>query len=274
MAGLVNAPAASSRPGSAKSSDAFGSFGRERGRRQGSLAVAELPVISTDAEVEVSSPATATYDDEFTQFGENFTWGQNVGGPTKQHRTSRLVTTSNNGAGTGPSGSSGMSSGDSSTGNEPVESIGTTLNRQASILMLLYPLAYCLLFSISIVRIITDLVSPPVTKSVQQDALHSVSRWFIFAQGALDAVIFQIIEKQFRKRMKRRRKKALGEKVEDTALQKASKAVSKIWTRRRGSERRDSGKSAEFQGGQSSRPEARMAASAPAAEEGILSQGT
>jgi len=110
-----------------------------------------------------------------------------------------------------------------------VESLGSTLNRQASILMLLYPMAYVLLFSVSIIRIVVDLADPVPLGGMEmrsQRALHSVARWFIFAQGLFDAIIFQLVERHFRSRMKRRRKEALGEPVPLTAWQ-----MLKLWTR-------------------------------------------
>ncbi|KAK0529812.1 hypothetical protein OC835_004225 [Tilletia horrida] len=110
-----------------------------------------------------------------------------------------------------------------------VESLGSTLNRQASILMLLYPMAYVLLFSVSIIRIVVDLADPVPVGGMErrsQRGLHSVARWFIFAQGVFDAIIFQVVERHFRSRMKRRRKEALGEPVPLTAWQ-----MLKLWTK-------------------------------------------
>ncbi|KAE8226787.1 hypothetical protein CF319_g672 [Tilletia indica] len=110
-----------------------------------------------------------------------------------------------------------------------VESVGSTLNRQASILMLLYPTAYVCLFSVSIIRIVVDLADPVPVGGMErrtQRGLHSVARWFIFAQGVFDAVIFQLVERHFRSRMKRRRKVEMGEPVPLTAWQ-----MLKVWTR-------------------------------------------
>ncbi|CAD6896456.1 unnamed protein product [Tilletia laevis] len=117
----------------------------------------------------------------------------------------------------------------SSASGRCVESLGSKLNRQASILMLLYPTAYVLLFSVSIIRIVVDLadpVRPGGAEHRSQRALHSVARWFIFAQGAFDAIIFQLVERHFRSRMKRRRKVEMGEPVPLTAWQ-----MLKVWTR-------------------------------------------
>jgi hypothetical protein len=49
---------------------------------------------------------------------------------------------------------------------------------------------YVMLFSVSLVRLIYDFVGrPPV-------ALRAISRWFIFAQGILDALIYGLVEWQ------------------------------------------------------------------------------
>jgi len=81
------------------------------------------------------------------------------------------------------------------------ESMASYLNRKTALLMLWFPLGYCLLFSVSLVRIIYDFVgTPPV-------ALRAVSRWFIFAQGLLDALIYGLVEwhtkRVVRKRVRR-----------------------------------------------------------------------
>lgn len=100
-----------------------------------------------------------------------------------------------------------------------VEAIGSTLNRQASILLLLYPLAYSLLFSVSIIRIIVDISDPDgsAQSKAQRNGnlLHAISRWTIFAQGITDAIIFQVVERSFRMRMKRKRRIAAGENLPD-----------------------------------------------------------
>jgi hypothetical protein len=125
---------------------------------------------------------------------------------------------------------SGSGSGTSSTEENGVESLGSTLNRQASILLLLYPLVYCCLFSVSIIRIIVDLSKPSGTMAEKMarnaDALHSISRWTIFAQGAIDAIIFQLVERSFRMRLKRRRRIAAGEAVEECWWHKVVKKFS------------------------------------------------
>lgn len=62
-------------------------------------------------------------------------------------------------------------------------------------------LQYVLLFSISLIRIIYDFAGTPPT------ILRALSRWFIFAQGILDALIYGFVEwhtkRVVRKRVKR-----------------------------------------------------------------------
>lgn len=70
------------------------------------------------------------------------------------------------------------------------ESTSSYLNRKTSLLMLYFPLAYCVLFSVSVVRLIYDFVHP----NNEPVALQALSRWFIFAQGLVDAVIYGLIE--------------------------------------------------------------------------------
>lgn len=128
----------------------------------------------------------------------------------------------------------GSTSSSTSSDGHGVDNLGSTLNRQASSLLLLYPLAYLLLFSISLVRLIRGLASP--SHRGKNDALSNISRWLIFAQGLLDCIIFQVIERHFRSRMKRRRARARGEAVQATSSQKAwdwtKQTVTKFWPSR------------------------------------------
>ncbi|KAL1407325.1 hypothetical protein Q8F55_006747 [Vanrija albida] len=68
------------------------------------------------------------------------------------------------------------------------ESMASYLNRKTALLMLWFPLGYVLLFSVSLIRIIFDFVGQPPT------ALRAVSRWMIFGQGLLDAIIYGVVE--------------------------------------------------------------------------------
>lgn len=180
-------------------------------------------------------PASVTYED---LLGPEWQWGMAVSQDGKQQQGA--INSSENNEQRSSSGAAGRrrssrwhvwsvnrekgvgtNSFGSSTEENGVEAIGSTLNRQASVLLLLYPAVYVLLFSVSIIRIIVDL-SNQTNKTLDfrrnSDALHSVARWSVFAQGAIDALVFQLIERQFRRRMKRKRRIAAGEKVEDVWL--------------------------------------------------------
>ncbi|ORX33971.1 hypothetical protein BD324DRAFT_637845 [Kockovaella imperatae] len=78
------------------------------------------------------------------------------------------------------------------------ESMASYLNRKTSLLMLWFPLGYVMLFSVSLVRIIYDIAGTP------PKPLRAVSRWFIFSQGILDAIIYGLVE-WHTKRMVRRK---------------------------------------------------------------------
>ncbi|CBQ73822.1 conserved hypothetical protein [Sporisorium reilianum SRZ2] len=180
------------------------------GERRGS-AVQILP-----GEVVVEMPSKEAFEESL---GTDWKWGMNVtaGSPPAKSRA-RASGRDDTGVATGTSSTS-------SADENGVEAIGSTLNRQASLLLLLYPAAYCLLFSISIGRLSVDLADPGASVRNSHDWLHQLSRWLIFAQGAIDAVIFQFIERQFRQRMKRRRRKAMGENVADSFTQRVGKKV-------------------------------------------------
>ncbi|PWN31435.1 family A G protein-coupled receptor-like protein [Meira miltonrushii] len=180
-------------------------------------------------------PASVTYED---LLGPEWQWGMAVSQDGKQQQPTIRGSDSNDRR--SPSGTAGRrrssrwhvwpanrergvgtNSFGSSTEENGVEAIGSTLNRQASVLLLLYPAVYVLLFSVSIIRIIVDIsneTNNTVDLRKNSDTLHSISRWTIFAQGAIDALVFQLIERQFRRRMKRKRRIAAGEKVEDVWL--------------------------------------------------------
>lgn len=168
-------------------------------------------------EVVVEMPTKEEFDQAVG--GEDWSWGMEVGGGkgTRGNR-GRHHPTASNGVNTGTSSTSSDDDGG-------VDSLGSTLNRQASLLLLLYPAAYCLLFSISIARLVVDMVNPAASVRNSHDALHSLSRWLIFAQGAIDAIIFQLVERQFRQRMKKRRRRAMGENVADSVSIKLGRAT-------------------------------------------------
>ena len=186
---------------------------RARGEQRRGSAVQILP-----GEVVVEMPSKEAFEEAL---GNDWKWGMDVTAGTQPHPRARS-------AAVNPStkDEAGLTTGTSSTSSADengVESIGSTLNRQASLLLLLYPAAYCLLFSISIGRLSVDLADPGASVRNAHDWLHSLSRWLIFAQGAIDALIFQFVERQFRQRMKRRRRKAMGEAVEDSFSHRVGK---------------------------------------------------
>lgn len=68
------------------------------------------------------------------------------------------------------------------------ESMASYLNRKTALLMLWFPLGYVVLFSVSLIHIIYDFAgSPP-------EELRAISRWMIFGQGLLDALIYGVVE--------------------------------------------------------------------------------
>ncbi|KAJ1022836.1 hypothetical protein NDA18_005169 [Ustilago nuda] len=182
-------------------------------------------------EVVVDMPSKEAFDEAL---GDDWNWGMDVTRGAHQHHScnSRKLRSGMNNNNMSTKEEAGVNTGTSSTSSldeNGVDAIGSTLNRQASLLLLLYPAAYCLLFSISIARLFVDLANPGASVRNAHDWLHQLSRWLIFAQGAIDALIFQFIERQFRQRMKRRRRKAMGETVEDSFTHRVGKkAVGKL----------------------------------------------
>lgn len=173
-------------------------------------------------EVVVEMPTKEEFDQAVG--GDDWNWGMEVGGEKRtkcpRGRHQHTATAANNGLHTGTSSTSSDEDGG-------VDSLGSTLNRQASLLLLLYPAAYCLLFSISMARLVVDTVNPAASVRNSHDTLHSLSRWLIFAQGAIDAIIFQLVERSFRSRMKKRRRRAMGETAGETVSVKEQ--IKKSW---------------------------------------------
>ncbi|PWN30876.1 hypothetical protein BDZ90DRAFT_229866 [Jaminaea rosea] len=214
-------------------------------RRPSAPSEVAIAIPAEHAQAPPSRGTAAAYE---TAMGDDWTWGMDVtragGGSggggrrgsmlpsqlrtSSKDRRSTLKTGGAGGAAAGvasrsPSNANavGLSShASSSTDEHGVENMGSTLNRQASALLLLYPLAYIILFSISLARLIRDLVSTE-HRTTSQDTLNNVARWLILAQGALDCIIFKLIEQQFRARMKRKRARARGEDPGTTSTQKA-----------------------------------------------------
>ena len=97
------------------------------------------------------------------------------------------------------------------------ESMSSYLNRKTSMLMLYFPLAvslfgrdrvadgqYVLLFSVSLIRLICEWFTPPGNANKVDDfispnpstPLRAISRWFVFSQGIVDALIYGVVEWQ------------------------------------------------------------------------------
>lgn len=84
------------------------------------------------------------------------------------------------------------------------ESTASYLNRKTAMLMLYFPLAYCALFSVSIIRLIYDFAS-----TSEPIGLRAVSRWFVFAQGAVDAFIYGFVEWNTKRIVRKKVRKGL-----------------------------------------------------------------
>ncbi|ORY80198.1 hypothetical protein BCR35DRAFT_91190 [Leucosporidium creatinivorum] len=69
------------------------------------------------------------------------------------------------------------------------------VNKRLSLLMMLYPLAYLLLFSVSVGRLIATLITSAPTHPV----LTNISRWLVFGQGLVDGILYFVIEYLFRR---------------------------------------------------------------------------
>jgi hypothetical protein len=67
----------------------------------------------------------------------------------------------------------------------PEESAAEYSNRQASLLMLYFPIAYLFVFSVSLVRLMHDMIT-----SKPSSALTIISLWFVLSAGLLDALVY------------------------------------------------------------------------------------
>lgn len=68
---------------------------------------------------------------------------------------------------------------------KPEESAAEYSNRQASLLMLYFPLAYIVVFSVSLVRLIHDMIT-----SSTSSALTIMSLWFVLSAGLVDVMVY------------------------------------------------------------------------------------
>ncbi|KAJ9095817.1 hypothetical protein QFC19_007432 [Naganishia cerealis] len=67
----------------------------------------------------------------------------------------------------------------------PEESAAAYSNRQASLLMIYFPLSYMAVFSISLVRLMHDMIT-----SKTSVALTTISLWFVLSAGLTDALVY------------------------------------------------------------------------------------
>ncbi|KAJ9121551.1 hypothetical protein QFC22_002170 [Naganishia vaughanmartiniae] len=80
----------------------------------------------------------------------------------------------------------------------PEESAAEYSNRQAALLMLYFPLAYIVIFSFSLVRLIHDMIT-----STPSRALTILSLWFVLSAGLIDAMVYGVAEIVIRRRVRR-----------------------------------------------------------------------
>lgn len=72
-------------------------------------------------------------------------------------------------------------------------------NRQASLLMLYFPLAYLAVFSMSLVRLVYDMVNHSTSP-----VLSLLSAWMVLAIGLIDALVYGLAEFIVRRRVRRK----------------------------------------------------------------------
>ncbi|EIW66507.1 hypothetical protein TREMEDRAFT_34775 [Tremella mesenterica DSM 1558] len=84
-------------------------------------------------------------------------------------------------------------------GNKPLMSASAYFNRQASLLMLYFPLAYMLVFSMSLVRLVYDMVHKE-----SSPLLGLLSAWMVLSVGLIDALVYGLAELIVRKRIRRK----------------------------------------------------------------------
>ncbi|KAI5478549.1 putative glucose receptor Git3 [Pseudohyphozyma bogoriensis] len=86
------------------------------------------------------------------------------------------------------------------TPNMPKRLSPRQINRRTSVLMMLYPLAYLVLFSVSVARLAVQIA----TTKPAHPVLTDVSRWLVYAGGLVDGVLFVVIEWAFRRSVRGR----------------------------------------------------------------------
>ncbi|ODO06313.1 hypothetical protein L198_01545 [Cryptococcus wingfieldii CBS 7118] len=78
-------------------------------------------------------------------------------------------------------------------------SAASYFNRQASLLMLYFPIAYMFVFSASLYRLIYNMV-----KGEASPVLSIISNWMVFSVGLIDALVYGVAEFMIRRRVRRK----------------------------------------------------------------------
>ncbi|WWD08846.1 hypothetical protein V865_006960 [Kwoniella europaea PYCC6329] len=93
----------------------------------------------------------------------------------------------------------GSASGSKSGGIGQPMSASAYFNRQASLLMLYFPLAYMLVFSVSLVRLVYDMVQGQPTP-----VLSIMSSWLVLSVGLIDGAVYGIAELMVKAKVRRK----------------------------------------------------------------------
>ncbi|KAK8861433.1 hypothetical protein IAR55_002252 [Kwoniella newhampshirensis] len=81
----------------------------------------------------------------------------------------------------------------------PQLSAAAYFNRQASLLMLYFPLAYMAVFSVSLVRLIYDMVH-----RMPSPVLGIISNWLVLSVGLIDGLVYGLAELMVRRKVRRK----------------------------------------------------------------------
>ncbi|WWC60116.1 uncharacterized protein I303_102680 [Kwoniella dejecticola CBS 10117] len=89
----------------------------------------------------------------------------------------------------------------SATGSKGIPQISASayFNRQASLLMLYFPLAYMLVFSVSLVRLVYDMIYGQPTP-----VLSIMSSWLVLSVGLIDGLVYGIAELMVKAKVRRK----------------------------------------------------------------------
>ncbi|WVQ79035.1 hypothetical protein IAT38_001127 [Cryptococcus sp. DSM 104549] len=88
---------------------------------------------------------------------------------------------------------------------KPQRSAASYFNRQASLLMLYFPLAYMFVFSISLVRLVYDMVHEQASP-----VLSIMSSWMVISVGLIDGLVYGIAELMVRRKVRRKMPEHMG----------------------------------------------------------------